>query len=234
MSGREHREERRGSAIRRHLRTNVIGYVALFCVITVGTAGALPGRNTVNSGDIVPEAVRGGDLDGDAVTAPKIHARAFRGKHFPDVVITARMIADSTFTSEIVREGGKSGDYQIANDAIQSNEVSQDTLTRTDLASGSVWASELGSVVIRPGAPTEITDADGGDEDWTGGSASASCIAGEQLLSGYGEWPDASGSEDRAIAEQILNPATGNVVIVGIQNGGDTKSIRAVAVCLPV
>ena len=220
--------------VREHLRTNVVGYLALFCFAAAGTAGALPGRNTINSGDIAPGAVRSGDLDGDAVTAPKIHARALRGKHFPDVVITARMIADSTFTSEIVREGGKSGDYQIANDAIQSNEVSLNTLTAADLASGSVGASELGTVVIRPGTPTAITDADGGDEDWTGNTASASCGAGEQLLSGYGEWPDASGSEDRAIAEQILNPATGNVVVAGIQNGGDTKSVRAVAVCLGV
>jgi hypothetical protein len=225
--------------IREHLRSNVVGYVALFCFAMVGTAGALPGRNTVTSGDIQAGAVQSGDLERGAVTPRKIRARSIRGQHFPDAVITSRMISESAFlAADIARAGkklgGKSGDYHIASNAIQSDEVSLNTLTAADLAPGSAGASELGPVVIRPGTPTAITDADGGDEDWTGNTASASCNAGEQLLSGYGEWPDASGSDDRAIAEQILNPATGNVVVVGIQNSGDTKSVRAVAVCLGV
>jgi hypothetical protein len=48
----------------------VISVIAL-CVALAGTAGALPGRNSVKSNDIAHGAVRAGDLGGMAVrTAP--------------------------------------------------------------------------------------------------------------------------------------------------------------------
>lgn len=43
-----------------HLRQHSIAYVALFVALS-GTALALPGRNTVDSGDIRPNAVKGKD-----------------------------------------------------------------------------------------------------------------------------------------------------------------------------
>lgn len=45
-----------------HLRSNVVGYLALFLVITGGTAYALAGHNTVRSDDIVNGAVTLKDL----------------------------------------------------------------------------------------------------------------------------------------------------------------------------
>jgi hypothetical protein len=39
--------------ISEHLRSNVVGYLALFLVLTGGTAYALDGSNTVFSDDIV-------------------------------------------------------------------------------------------------------------------------------------------------------------------------------------
>jgi hypothetical protein len=61
MSDGHTEEVRMSGRIRRHLRGNVIGYVALFVALG-GTAAALPGTNTVFSDDIVSEAVRSPDI----------------------------------------------------------------------------------------------------------------------------------------------------------------------------
>jgi hypothetical protein len=42
------------SRIRAHIRSNVVGYIALFCFAIGGSANALPGANTVQSNDIGP------------------------------------------------------------------------------------------------------------------------------------------------------------------------------------
>jgi hypothetical protein len=64
-------------ALLSHLRSNVVGYLALFLTLTGGTAFALQGHNTVRSDDIVNGAVRLKDLkkglgaDGVVITQKK-------------------------------------------------------------------------------------------------------------------------------------------------------------------
>jgi hypothetical protein len=48
-----------------HLRSHVVGYVAIFLALT-GTAVALPGKNTVDSGDIRNGQVKPSDLSAKA------------------------------------------------------------------------------------------------------------------------------------------------------------------------
>ena len=54
-----------------HFRGNVVGYLGVFLALT-GTAVALPGTNTVDSGDIINGEVRRGDIAGSAVNSSKI------------------------------------------------------------------------------------------------------------------------------------------------------------------
>ena len=54
-----------------HIRRHVVGYVAVFLAMT-GSAHALTGTNTVDSGDIVPSGVTTPDVALDAVTGVKI------------------------------------------------------------------------------------------------------------------------------------------------------------------
>ena len=61
-----------GGRIRNHLRSNVVGYIALFFVLTGGTAYALDGSNTVFSDDIVNGEVKAADLGTDSVTSSRI------------------------------------------------------------------------------------------------------------------------------------------------------------------
>jgi len=54
-----------------HFRANVVGYVGVFLALT-GTAVALPGVNTVDSGDIINGEVKAPDLAGEAINESKI------------------------------------------------------------------------------------------------------------------------------------------------------------------
>ena len=48
--------------IRDHLRSNLVGYIALFCFATSGTAAALDGSDTVFTDDIVNGQVKSPDI----------------------------------------------------------------------------------------------------------------------------------------------------------------------------
>jgi hypothetical protein len=58
--------------ITNHIRSNVIGYIALFLVLTGGTAYALNGSNTVFSKDIVNGQVKRPDIAASAVVSGKV------------------------------------------------------------------------------------------------------------------------------------------------------------------
>ena len=85
--------------IRAHLRSNVVGYIALFCFAISGTAfaidGPLPGVNQVGSEDIINGEVRTPDLGPAEVTIGKLASESVNGHlqvdavNVTDVVILA-------------------------------------------------------------------------------------------------------------------------------------------------
>jgi len=64
-----------------HLRSNVVGYVAVFLALT-GSAAALQGRNSVNSGDIKPRNVKRSDLARNSVDSAKVINGSLLGEDF--------------------------------------------------------------------------------------------------------------------------------------------------------
>jgi hypothetical protein len=91
-----------------HIRQNVIGYVALF-IATTGTAAALPGADTVNSGDIINREVKKADLGNGAVTSRSIAVGEIAGPHVADDSLTGEDIDESTLTG-IAGPAGPQGD----------------------------------------------------------------------------------------------------------------------------
>lgn len=160
----------------------------------------------------------------------------------PAFIVSCMALFVALGGTALALEANSVGSKQIRDDAVKRDEIGQDAVGYFEIQENSVGSRQLTSEVIggyllqtvhvEPGETTAITDGDGGDEDWSGDTTAATCRGAEQILSGYGEWTDASGGDDTAIAEQILNSATGNVVVRGIQNTGVTKHLRAVAVCL--
>jgi hypothetical protein len=65
--------------VRAHIRSNVVGYVALFLVVAGGTATALPGKNKVDSGDIKSGQVKASDIASSAVSSVKVADNSLTG-----------------------------------------------------------------------------------------------------------------------------------------------------------
>jgi hypothetical protein len=90
--------------IRMHLRSNVVGYVALFCFAISGTAAALPGTNTVDSADIVNGQVRNGDLGANAVRSGKIADQQVLTSDLGASAVTGDQVLDNALTGTDVAE----------------------------------------------------------------------------------------------------------------------------------
>jgi hypothetical protein len=106
--------------IREHIRSNVIGYLALFVAMS-GTAyavdGPLPGQNQVGSADIINNDVYSADVRNDTLSGGGLAA--------------ADLAPNAVGTSE------------VAGNAIGSAKVAPDSLGAADLGSGSVGTSEV-------------------------------------------------------------------------------------------
>ena len=64
--------------ISNHIRLNIWGIVALFVALG-GTAAALPGKNTIDSGDIKKAQVKRGDLAPNSVDGSKVTDDSLKG-----------------------------------------------------------------------------------------------------------------------------------------------------------
>jgi hypothetical protein len=107
-----------------HLRSNVVGYIALFLFATSGTALALAGSNTVFSDDIVNQEVKTDDIkNGD--------------------VGIADLGVDSVGSGELNDGSVKSA--EINDETVASNDVLNNALTGNDISDGySASASDTG------------------------------------------------------------------------------------------
>jgi hypothetical protein len=115
--------------VRAHLRNNVVGYVALFLTLTMGTAWAIQ-NNSVRSRHIVNEEVRNQDLAPDAVTGTEVADDSLGAADLgPDAIGFSELDAGA-FNADIAEQGAAFG---IPNDAIQGFEVEDDTLSGDDV-----------------------------------------------------------------------------------------------------
>jgi hypothetical protein len=190
--------------ILRHLRSHVIAYVALFFALTAGTAMALPGTNTVDSGDIINGQVKSADIANDKVNTIDLQ--------------------DNQVRSSDVR------DDTLANGGLGAADLAPDAVDSSEIAAGAVRGSELLNYHVHPGTSVNVTDGTALDGDWQQVNATASCTAGEQLVGAYAEWT--SGGDEDATQEIVPDFSANSVSAHGITDNGTTETFRAVAVCL--
>jgi hypothetical protein len=93
-----------------------VAFVALLAALS-GTAVALPGRNTVDSGDLKRGAVKNSDIAQRAVTGSKIRNGA----------ITASKIRNGTITGSKIGNGTITG-AKLANDTVTGAQINESTL----------------------------------------------------------------------------------------------------------
>jgi hypothetical protein len=110
----------------RHIRSNVVGYVAVFLALT-GSATALQGKNRVKAKDIAAGAVTTPKIRGDAVTASKLAQGSVGAGAIAAQAVGASEIANGAVgTSEIAPGAVSTG--AIAASAVTGAQLSKPTL----------------------------------------------------------------------------------------------------------
>jgi hypothetical protein len=144
-----------------HIRSNIVGYMALFVALS-GTAyavdGPLPGQNQVGSEDIINGEVKRDDIGSNAVRTGKVLDETLLGSDIAEGAIGPNEVYNNSlgsvdlgidsvayselspaaFNGEIAETGSAFG---IADNSIQTNEVSQNSLTGSDIYEASLTPS---------------------------------------------------------------------------------------------
>jgi hypothetical protein len=141
-----------------HLRSNVIGYVAVFIALS-GTAyaidGPLPGQNQVGSEDIIDGEVKTSDLGGNSVATGKIANGQVQSADLADSVISDDTLNPLTGSTKIAAGAVKAS--ELGDSSVFSSEVAPNVLKGEDIATNAIGGLEvadqsLGSVDLGPGS----------------------------------------------------------------------------------
>jgi hypothetical protein len=100
----------------------VVAFIALVAALS-GTAVALPGKNTVDSGDIKKGAVKSGDIARGAVTNSKVRNGTLTGGKLRNGTITGLKVGGDTLTGANINEStlGQVPSANTANTANSAN-----------------------------------------------------------------------------------------------------------------
>ncbi len=171
--------------IRAHIRSNVVGYVALFFALSTGSAVALSGSNTVFTDDITDNHVRSEDVRDDTLPGGGLAAVDLR----PGSVGTSEVVDESLGAGDLAP--GSVGSSETAADSVGSSEVAADSLAAGDLAPGSVGSSEVATDSLAAGdlaagsvGTSEVAADSLGAGDLAGGSVGTSEVVDNSLTGG--------------------------------------------------
>jgi hypothetical protein len=114
------------------LRRQWLGALALFLVLTGGTAYALAGSNTVFSDDIVDGEVKAPDVANNAVATDELQSDGVRSVDVRDDALT----------------GGGLSAADLASDSVGTREVLDDSLTGADVSEGTL--GQVPSALVAP------------------------------------------------------------------------------------
>ena len=129
-----------GGRIRNHLRSNVVGYIALFFVLTGGTAYALDGSNTVFSDDIVNGEVKAADQGTDSVTSSRIlDGQVHQADLGTDAVSSGKILDGQVHTADLGPASVVNG--KIAPDAVTSDKIQDGQVNAPDISSAPPFGS---------------------------------------------------------------------------------------------
>lgn len=135
-----------GGVVGRHIRSNVIGYVALFAFAITGSAQALSSRNTVDSGDIKNGQVKSADIRDGAVGTADLAVDAVQGANVSSNTLTGNDIDESSLDPSLVqaRITGTCAAGSAIRTVTQDGGVAcTDTTTSPTIASNSVSSAEV-------------------------------------------------------------------------------------------
>jgi hypothetical protein len=113
-----------------HIRGNVVGYVALFVVLS-GTAhavdGPLAGQNTVGSADIIDQEVKTADIGNGEVKKEEIATEAVKTEEIGNAAVTSADVLDNSLTSGDVNFDSLTG-ADVAFDSLKGGDIDESSL----------------------------------------------------------------------------------------------------------
>jgi hypothetical protein len=131
--------------IRKHIRSNVVGYLALFFALSGGVAWATHpgGANTISSADIINGEVRNADLGTDAVASGKIDDRQVKNADLSIGASSSNTIADGGIQGIDVKSDTLTG-AQIDEAALNGGGDVSGVLSDLQIGPGTIGRAELG------------------------------------------------------------------------------------------
>lgn len=220
-------------AARRPSASLAISVLALTLSIT-GAAGALPGRDTVNSGDIVNGSIRSADLKKGAVNSRVVKNDSLKAKDLGPDSATASEIAPGSVSGVAIANGTIST-FDIGSGQVTSSDIGTGQVTSSDIGAGAVRASELASTVLRLGPIDTSHSGSAMNGDWAGSTSTAECEPGEDLIAGGARHANNEGENlgvELAVGEIDLDPVTDTVRAIGLNDFYAAGQFRAIALCL--
>jgi hypothetical protein len=138
-------EERMQNRVTEHIRSNVVGYLALFFALTGGVAWATHpgGANTISSTDIINGEVRNADLGADAVASGKIDDRQVKNADLSIGASSSNTIADGGIQGVDVKNGTLTG-AQIDESSVNGGGDLSGPLSDLEIGPGRIGRAELG------------------------------------------------------------------------------------------
>jgi hypothetical protein len=124
-----------GTRIRNHVRSNVVGYIAIFLFAMSGTAIALDGSNTVFSDDIVNGQVKSADIGNKQV----------QGVDVKDETLTGADIANQSVTDFDIDAGSLN---LVTATGATAGSCNDDNGTGSSCISATVTTHEIGPITI--------------------------------------------------------------------------------------
>ena len=181
---------------RDHLRSNVVGYLALFVALS-GTAVALPATNTVFSDDIVNGEVASKDIsDTNGVRSADVRDDDKNGGGLAAIDLARGSVG----SSEILTDGV--GSPEIAANAVGASEIGTDSVGKDAIGIDEVGANELDEVHEHESEEVIVEDGAAHDGAYGIGSVRVACLfASEDLLSVSIDWIDTNDHAERFLAD---------------------------------
>jgi hypothetical protein len=142
----------------RHLRGNVVGYVALFVALS-GTALAIPGHHNVKAKNLAPGSVKSQAIAGGAVKASKLAGSAVTNPKIATGAVTATKLGAGAVVTQALGDSAVTTP-KLADAAVERAKIAQGAINGGKLANGSVDSAKVndGSLLADDFAAGQLSD----------------------------------------------------------------------------